>query len=160
MPRNNRSTVKIRRFREQRSKRRIGDLAYVRSMNPHADERERGSADTIVVGTLVVLISAVAVVLGLLWFAPPADARAVMIDPHMSSQFHSTGPNPFIYVEHSHRRWYYAERYDTSEWMVTRCRYEDSRNCYFNAKKRGDGKGRSFINLKGRIVYVNTAMQP
>lgn len=35
------------------------------------------------------------------------------------------------------------------------CRYEDSRNCVWYAGKRGNGKGKSFIDVQGRNFYFD-----
>lgn len=35
------------------------------------------------------------------------------------------------------------------------CREEDSRRCYWNALKRGNGYGHGFISLPGRTVWVD-----
>lgn len=40
-----------------------------------------------------------------------------------------------------------------SLWSVRPCRYEDSKNCYWDARSRGNGKGRSFVTLKGKTYY-------
>lgn len=35
------------------------------------------------------------------------------------------------------------------------CRYEDSHGCYWNARKRGNGRGDSFVTtMRGRVYYV------
>ena len=33
------------------------------------------------------------------------------------------------------------------------CAEEDSQNCYWDATQRGNGQGRSFINIRGHIFY-------
>lgn len=36
------------------------------------------------------------------------------------------------------------------------CKYEDSKNCVWDAKHRGNGKGRSFIcSKKGKITFIS-----
>lgn len=37
---------------------------------------------------------------------------------------------------------------------LVRCAEEDSRNCYWNAAHRGNGRGRSFIDVHGRAYYL------
>ena len=36
------------------------------------------------------------------------------------------------------------------------CKYEDSRNCIWDASKRGNGKGQSFIDIDGKTIKINT----
>lgn len=31
------------------------------------------------------------------------------------------------------------------------CVYEDSSNCFWDARKRGNGKGQSFVNIDGHV---------
>lgn len=38
-------------------------------------------------------------------------------------------------------------------WVVPRCKYEDSRNCWWDAGKRGNKRGHSFADLNGRVHY-------
>lgn len=45
-------------------------------------------------------------------------------------------------------------RFNTgSLWRVAPCKWEDSNNCYWDARKRGNRKGRSFVTLKGKTYY-------
>lgn len=37
--------------------------------------------------------------------------------------------------------------------ILTQCAEEDSTNCYWDATKRGNGKGRNFININGHTFY-------
>lgn len=39
--------------------------------------------------------------------------------------------------------------------IATVCKYEDSRNCVWDAKHRGNGKGRSFINRNGKVIFIS-----
>lgn len=40
-----------------------------------------------------------------------------------------------------------------SLWSLKACRSEDSNNCYWDARKRGNGHGRSFATIHGRTYY-------
>lgn len=40
-----------------------------------------------------------------------------------------------------------------SLWSVVPCKWEDSNNCYWDAKSRGNGKGKSFVTLKGKTYF-------
>lgn len=92
---------------------------------------------------LILVVSAVAFTL-----APsPANAKAVQVEQAEVERPHR---NPVLYVEHVQRRWFYVELADGSTWMVTRCRHEDSNNCWWNARTRGNGEGRSFVVIHRR----------
>ncbi len=105
---------------------------------------------------IAALFVAVSLSLGL---APSASAKAVELQAPVAD-YPSEARNPVIYVKHVQGRWHYAELADGSQWAVTRCRYEDSRNCYWNARVRGNGEGRSFVDLRGVMHRVDTRMQP
>lgn len=162
MPRNNRNTVKSHR-RSQRPKWARNPLSVLNEAERstlsrviNARPEQVGSATIRVVAGLALILTAM---IGTVITAPEADARAVEIHgPRYDLD--PDARNPFIWVEHVQRRWHYAERVDGSEWMVTRCRYEDSRNCYWNAQKRGNHRGRSFIDINGETFYVVTKLQP
>lgn len=83
--------------------------------------------------------------------AQPADAQVAFID----------GPNHEV-IKHntisfrSHipgTNWTFIRLRDGSEWTFTPCRTEDSRNCWWNAHRRGNHEGRSFVNLNGARLY-------
>lgn len=44
--------------------------------------------------------------------------------------------------------------------VLSPCRYEDGRHCYWAASARGNRQGRSFIVTRGRIFYLNLAGIP
>lgn len=45
-------------------------------------------------------------------------------------------------------------RFNTgSLWSVGPCRHEDSNNCYWDARSRGDRRGSSFVTLKGKTYF-------
>lgn len=37
---------------------------------------------------------------------------------------------------------------------ITPCQVEDSVNCHWNAKERGNGQGTSFLNVLGYVIPV------
>lgn len=41
-----------------------------------------------------------------------------------------------------------------SLWSVRACKYEYSNNCYWSARKQGNGKGKSFVTLHGKTYYT------
>ena len=57
------------------------------------------------------------------------------------------------YVQKTRNARLWIEFNTGSLWSVTPCRYEDSNNCYWNARKHGNGKGRSFVTLRGKTYY-------
>lgn len=44
---------------------------------------------------------------------------------------------------------------DGSEFDFAPCKWEDSRTCHWDARQRGNGKGRSFVNLYGKVYYLD-----
>lgn len=38
-------------------------------------------------------------------------------------------------------------RTNVPRWLITPCKYEDSRNCYWNAGEAGNGRGHSFYSI-------------
>lgn len=57
------------------------------------------------------------------------------------------------YVEFYGKR-AYVEFNDGSAWSFAPCEYEDSTRCYWNAGKRGNRIGMSFIRLGGRFFRL------
>ena len=39
------------------------------------------------------------------------------------------------------------------------CQSEDSTDCYWNAQERGNGRGRSFVNIDGAVFYLGRSGQ-
>lgn len=154
MPRNNRNTVKHHRT-EQRSKvlralTLLGEAersTLSRVINARPEQVGRASM-RLVIGLLLV-----ATALAFAAFAAPrANARVVNVDgPEREVIRH----NYVAYHTHvTGTRWTYLRLRDGSEWMATRCRQEDSRNCWWNAATRGTGEGTSFLNINGHRHYV------
>ena len=46
-----------------------------------------------------------------------------------------------------------AETTTYPRFQIPECKTEDSDNCFWNAQVRGNGEGRSFIVLDGRVFY-------
>lgn len=44
---------------------------------------------------------------------------------------------------------------DDSTWEFGPCKYEDSRNCWWDADKRGNKAGHTFINLRGQVFFLS-----
>ena len=49
----------------------------------------------------------------------------------------------------------YVELNDGSIYLLRKCKYEDSPHCYWDAGTMGNGKGKSFVSLRGRVFYKN-----
>lgn len=95
-----------------------------------------------------------ALAISLLGLAAPAPAHAaydgtVRLDPPTRSVAHVR-----ILETQQLRHGYLLVDFNTgSTWRVAPCRYEDSNNCHWDARKRGNGHGRSFVTLKGKTYY-------
>lgn len=80
----------------------------------------------------------------------PADAQEV----YVSGPDHTVKHNVITF--HTHvpgTNWTYVELRDGSEWMATPCRTEDSTACWWDACRRGNGEGTSFLAVRyGRHV--------
>lgn len=99
------------------------------------------------------LIAVIALAIGLTLAASPAGAApgAVRLEPPVRSV--KTVKVTFIQTAKTGPVW--VEFNTGSLWSMPRCAHEDSRNCYWNAKRSGNGKGRSFVHLKGKTYYTS-----
>lgn len=59
-----------------------------------------------------------------------------------------------VYVEHWAPRHFYVETNDGATYKLRRCRREDSRACVWDAKRRGNGVGRSFAVIHGEVIRI------
>lgn len=59
------------------------------------------------------------------------------------------------YVEPIGARKLYVELNNGATYRLNPCRYEDGRNCYWDARTAGNGRGHSFVAVSGRLVYSN-----
>lgn len=57
------------------------------------------------------------------------------------------------YVEPSGPRALYVELNNGATYRLNPCRVEDGRQCYWDADDRGNGAGRSFVVVSGRVIY-------
>lgn len=96
-----------------------------------------------VLTTLTLLAAVVATTLA------PAPAAAVTPAPSATTYADPAGPDA--------PRWQrLADRRARIAWASHRlpvCKQEDSRNCKWRADRHGNGTGRSFVNLNGRVYY-------
>lgn len=57
------------------------------------------------------------------------------------------------YVEPIGARRLFVELNNGAAYRLNPCRYEDGRQCYWDADDRGNGVGRSFVAVSGRVTY-------
>lgn len=82
--------------------------------------------------------------------AHAAPAGAVRLEPPVRHVKHVK----VTYVHKSKSAPVWVEFNTGSLWSLPTCKHEDSRNCFYDAKRRGNGKGRSFANIKGKTYHV------
>lgn len=87
--------------------------------------------------------------------AGAASATAVQLDQPIAP--HASHPKRVVDVDRAHRGgrvvWLVTFR-DGSRYRFTACREEDSRDCYWDATRAGNGVGSSFVDLAGRAHYT------
>lgn len=98
------------------------------------------------------ILAAVLALGGLTLVAQPAQAVTGAV--RLEAPTRSASPVQFTrvtYVSDTRVR----VRFNTgSLWSMPTCKHEDSNNCYWNARKSGNGQGRSFVALKGKVYYA------
>jgi hypothetical protein len=57
------------------------------------------------------------------------------------------------YVEPAGTRALYVELNNGATYHLNPCRSEDGRQCYWDADDRGNGIGRSYVVVAGRVIY-------
>lgn len=110
--------------------------------------------------TLATLALAILAPIGMLMTTSPADATAGRVHAGQSVRLdapiapHIRHAKRIVDVDYvRHGRAVVTFR-DGSRWNFAPCRYEDSRNCHWNAAKRGNHVGRSLVDLRGHVHYV------
>lgn len=83
--------------------------------------------------------------------ANAAQASAVRLEPPVRHA--KTVKVSYVHKSKHDPKW--IEFNTGSLWSVRACKHEDSNNCYWSAKRRGDGKGRSFVTLHGKTYFTN-----
>lgn len=58
------------------------------------------------------------------------------------------------YVEPVGRRALFVELNNGAAYRLNPCRVEDGRQCYWDADNRGNGIGRSFVSVGGRVIFT------
>ena len=62
-------------------------------------------------------------------------------------------PNKVYAVAYEHRNRLQVQFHDMRVVIFKPCKFEDSRNCYWDAGRFGNGQGRSFVDLNGKARY-------
>lgn len=89
---------------------------------------------------------------GLTLVSQPAQAATGAV--RLEAPTRSASPVRFTYVQYVNANRVWVEFNTGSLWSLPTCKHEDSSNCYWNAKRQGNGKGRSFVALKGKVYYA------
>lgn len=93
------------------------------------------------------LLSTIAIAAAIV--AGPTAANAVQIEP-ADREVTTTRAT---YVEPVGERKLYVELNNGATYRLNPCRYEDGRQCYWDADSAGNGKGHSFISVAGKVIY-------
>lgn len=96
------------------------------------------------------ILAVLAVIVSTLMFTSPAHAArgAVRLEAPTRHVAHVRIVSTSQHGTRTHVRFNTGSR-----WSLRACRHEDSNNCYWNARKRGNGHGRSFATIHGRTYY-------
>lgn len=95
---------------------------------------------------MISLIAALAMVGGV---AAPASAKAF----HVERADHHVKHVKITYWQQIRPRRYYVELNNGATYVATPCKYEDSRNCFWDAGNFGNRIGYSFLDLRGHAIY-------
>lgn len=106
----------------------------------------------IVSAALILAMTCTATLLLFAVFVPPkADAAVTQVE----KRDRPVKAVKVVYAERLEGGRLYYELNNGATFVTTACQYEDSRNCWWNAGKRGNGVGHSFVDLKGRALYLD-----
>lgn len=97
-------------------------------------------------------ILAILATLALVGLASPSHAgtgRTTRLEPPVRHVAHVK----VVSVQETRTSRLWIEFNTGSLWSVAPCKWEHSNNCYWDARKRGNGKGKSFVTLKGKTYY-------
>lgn len=83
-----------------------------------------------------------------------ALALAVAPSPQIEPPTHTVNTMRVVYAEPMANTMY-VELNDRSVWRLRPCKFEDSRTCFWNAGTRGNTRGRSFVDIRGTLIYTN-----
>lgn len=87
-----------------------------------------------------------------LWISP-GRAYAIQVEPSTRTVERVR----VTYVEPVAHRRVFLELNNGAAYIMRPCRYEDSHGCYWNARTRGNHAGRSFVNVRGDVLFLTRA---
>jgi len=97
------------------------------------------------------LLAALAAVLVTL--AIPAPSHAARGAVRLEAPTRHVSHVRITYVQPARANRVWVEFNTGSLWSLRVCPAEDSSNCYWDARKQGNGHGRSFATIKGKTYY-------
>lgn len=104
---------------------------------------------------IVAFILAVLIGFGLTATANPAPAQASTTQTvRLEAPVRHVKHVKVSYVHKGAANPLWVEFNTGSLWAVAPCKREDSNNCYWSAKRQGNGKGHSFVTLKGKTYRL------
>lgn len=101
---------------------------------------------------LKLIVATVLALGGLTLVSQPAQAATGAV--RLEAPVRSASPVKFVGVKYVSSTRVHVRFNTGSKWSVPTCKHEDSSNCYWDAKRRGNGHGRSFVALKGKVYYA------
>lgn len=101
---------------------------------------------------ITAIVLAVLTLGGVALTSQPASAVTGVV--RLEAPTRSASPVRFTYVQYASARRVWVEFNTGSLWSLPTCQHEDSPSCYWDAKRHGNGLGRSFVHLKGKTYYA------
>lgn len=105
-----------------------------------------GTPRAVIVMVTLMALAALAIVLGSI--VPSHATQLESADHHVKTV-------RVTYVEQVSNRHIFVELNNGAAYRLKACRYEDGRHCFWDAGSAGNGIGRSFIVVSGRVIYTN-----
>lgn len=88
-------------------------------------------------------------------FQPSYTAKYPTLRLHRATRKMDRRDRAIVSVRETHHGKRVTVRFNNgSKWDFKPCRYEDSERCYWNAKDRGNGVGKSFVRVWGKTFRV------
>lgn len=122
------------------------DAALFGSGTVETSTPDNSTPRPVIVLTLLMAIAALAIVLGTI--APSHAVQLEKADREVSTVRVS-------YVEQVSARRIFVELNNGAAYRLSPCRYEDGRHCFWDAGSAGNGIGRSFVVVAGRVLYTD-----
>lgn len=87
-------------------------------------------------------------------YAPPANAEATKIGDRTTTHTDKRVARVERWTAKGEPTLVQVQFRDGSVFVFTPCKREDSRNCFWDAGRSGNGRGRSFVDLRGKTYRV------